>query len=89
MPSVGEVVRREAAVIEAIDVGAEVKQATDQRRVLDVHREMECRPTAALLLSTQMNVVTSLRCSKLRELVAANFELDDTHLRVDIGAQPN
>lgn len=47
---VGEVVRREAAVVQAVNVGAEVKEATDQCRVLEIHSKVEWRSSTALFL---------------------------------------
>lgn len=41
LAAVGEVVRREAAVVEAVDVGTEAEQTADQRRVLKVDRQVE------------------------------------------------
>lgn len=50
---VGEVVRREAAVVQAVDVGAEVEEATDQCRVLEIHGKVEwCSSTALFLQKT-------------------------------------
>lgn len=40
LASVGEVVRREAAIVRAVDVGAEVEEAADQCWVLEVHGQM-------------------------------------------------
>lgn len=53
LAAVGEVVRREAAVVEAVDVGTEAEQTADQRRVLKVDRQVERRAAAALFLQTR------------------------------------
>lgn len=45
-----EVVRREAAVVQAVDVGAEVEEAADQRGVLVIDGQVERRPPAARFL---------------------------------------
>lgn len=50
MPTVGEVVRREAAVVEAVDICTQVQEAADQRGVLQVHGQVKRRPAAALFL---------------------------------------
>lgn len=54
LAAVGEVVRRESAVVEAVDIGAEAEQTADQRWVLKVDREVKRCPTAALFLQTRM-----------------------------------
>lgn len=47
---VGEVVRREAAVVQAVNVGAEVEEATHQCGVLEIYGQVEGRPSTALFL---------------------------------------
>lgn len=51
-----EVVRREAAVVQAVDVGAEVEEAADQRGVLVIDGQVKSRPPAARFLQRKQTV---------------------------------
>lgn len=51
---IGEVVRREAAVVQAVHVGAEGEKAVDQRGVLEVNGQVEGSPPTALFLSVDV-----------------------------------
>ena len=47
---VGEMVRREATIVKAVNVRAELQEATHQCGVLEIHGQVERRPTTALFL---------------------------------------
>lgn len=92
LPSVGEVVRREAAVVGAVDVGAEAEEAADQCGVLEVHGQVERRPAAALFLRTTTTTTTlaviqtsNTCCEKVHPALRG----PDAYLCVDVGAEPN
>lgn len=86
LPAVGEVVRREPAVVEAVDVGAEAEQTADQRRVLEVHRQVKRCPTAALFLQTRRLALAGSGRFHATKAKAAD---GGVYLRVDIGAEAN
>ena len=49
-----QVVRREAAIVHAVDVGTEVEEAANQRGVLEIHSQVEGRSSTALFLPKTM-----------------------------------
>lgn len=87
-------VRREAAVVKAVNVRAELQEATHQCGVLEIHGEVERRPTTALFLQATRKTTLGSCCFSFKHLICYMFislplRANDTYLCIDVCAKLN